>query len=691
MVFIILALAIMTIEWNPMAKQKKQTLKPMTAMPSRMLNGDVRVPGDKSISHRSLMIASQAIGSTEIEGMLEGEDVIRTAKALRALGVQVNRHENGRWQVQGVGIGGLKEPSDVLDMGNSGTSTRLLMGLVSTYDFCSFFTGDASLRKRPMLRAMTPLGQMGANFMSRGGNRLPLVVRGAANTKPIIYESPIASAQVKSAIMLAALNTRGRTTIIEPMPSRDHSERMLTDFGVEVETRLHTDGRFEVSLEGCQEIWVKDKLITVPGDPSSAAFVVAAAILCPDSRVTVRGVCINPLRVGFYETLKEMGAKLEFSNIRTHAGEEVADISISHGRLKAVEVPAERAPSMIDEYPMLAVLASFADGVSRMHGLSELRVKESNRLAAICAGLAANGVRAEEQGDSLIVYGCGGIPKGGGRVETHLDHRIAMSFLIMGLASHLPVTVDDISAIATSFPEFMPLMQAMGAVIEPESTPVQSKDLPEFREIKPMVIAIDGPAASGKGTLARRLASYLGFAYLDTGRLYRATALRLVNTSADHTDEDAAAEAAAAVQEEDLLNPKLRAENIGKIASYVSAMPKVRAALLEWQRNFARRTGGAILDGRDIGTVVCPSAEAKLFITASQSARAHRRWLELSGMGVDVSEESVLREIETRDARDSERAAAPLKPAEGAMVIDTTDIDPNDVFQQALEYIGSRD
>lgn len=662
--------------------------RPMMALKSRSLKGEVRLPGDKSISHRALMISSQAVGTTEVEGLLEAGDVMSTASALRALGVSIDRQESGRWRVRGVGIGGLQEPADVMDMGNSGTSTRLLMGLVASYGFNSFFTGDVSLRKRPMQRAMTPLEQMGAQFLSRSNGRLPLVVRGNGSLLPIRYESPIASAQIKSCIMLAALNTAGRTTVIEPQLSRDHTERMLQEYGVEVETVNLPDGRVEVSLQGHQEIWVKDKLLVVPGDPSSAAFLAVAALITPDSHLVLRNICLNPQRTGLYDTLKEMGGDIRYVNERIASGEPVADIEVRSSELKGITVPAERAPSMIDEYPILAIAAACAKGRTVMQGLEELKVKESNRLAAIHEGLAANGATMELADDTLTVVGTGKPPAGGGKVATHHDHRIAMSFLVLGLVTENPVTVDDITAVATSFPSFVPLMQAVGALIEVASVQKEARvAAPVHQKVPAMTIAIDGPAASGKGTLARRLASYLGFAYLDTGRLYRAAALRLALAGGDATDEEAAVVAAGKITEEDLLNPRLRDEKIGRAASIVSSYPKVRELLLEYQREFAKRKGGAILDGRDIGTVICPEAQVKLFITADREARAKRRWLELQGNGQNVTLESVLREIEIRDQRDSERAAAPLKPAEDAIYMDTTATDANDVFVEALEHI----
>lgn len=426
----------------------------LTGSKSPSLKGKVIVPGDKSISHRSLIIGSQAIGTTEITGLLEGEDVIATANAVKALGVEV-RKEGDKWFVEGVGVGGLTATEGVIDCGNSGTGVRLLMGLVSPYNFETEFTGDESLCSRPMGRVIDPLKQMGINFKSNEG-KLPLTVVGLADAMPIEYELPVASAQVKSAILLAGLNTAGKTSVIEPQKTRDHTELMLKSFGAQVE-RVGD----KIILTGRPNL--KAQKINVPGDPSSAAFLVAAALIVPDSEILIENICINPLRTGLYTTLIEMGADIGFLNERLEGGDKVADLRVKYSELNGVEVPAERAPSMIDEYPILAVIASFAKGETKMLGLEELKVKESNRLAAIYNGLIANGVAAIMGDDDLTVTGAK--VQGGGVVKTHFDHRIAMSFVVMGLASEQAVTVDDGSAIATSFPNFIDLMSGIGAKI----------------------------------------------------------------------------------------------------------------------------------------------------------------------------------------------------------------------------------
>ncbi|MCF4166097.1 3-phosphoshikimate 1-carboxyvinyltransferase [Zavarzinia compransoris] len=432
----------------------------LSAKTSPALTGNVTVPGDKSISHRALILGGVAVGRTEVTGLLEGEDVLHTAECMRRLGATVERLGPGHWQVDGVGVGGLIEPADILDMGNSGTGARLLMGLVAGHPVTAIFTGDASLNRRPMARVTDPLSRMGARFVGRAGGRLPLAVVGARAPMPIEYRLPVASAQVKSAILLAGLCAPGETTVIEPEPTRDHSERLLGHFGAEVRVVDGADGERRVTLRGQPELTAAP--VVVPGDPSSAAFPVVAALIVPGSDVTVENVGLNPLRAGLFDTLIEMGADIAYLNRRVEGGEPVADLRVRHSALKGVTVPASRAPAMIDEYPVLAVAAAFAEGTTRMNGLAELRVKESDRLAAVAAGLAANGIAHEAGPDYLHVKG--GAVAGGGTVATHLDHRIAMSFLVMGLAAGAPVTVDDVRMIDTSFPGFAAMMTGLGAV-----------------------------------------------------------------------------------------------------------------------------------------------------------------------------------------------------------------------------------
>ncbi|WP_299378630.1 3-phosphoshikimate 1-carboxyvinyltransferase [uncultured Kiloniella sp.] len=434
----------------------------LSSTPGSSLKGTVKVPGDKSISHRSLMFGALAIGKTNVFGMLEGEDVLATAKAMRALGANVERDDQGVWHIEGRGIGGLCEPEDVLDMGNSGTSARLLMGILGSHPITTFMTGDASLRKRPMGRVANPLAEMGTQVSCRSGQRLPLMVKGAETPMPIRYKLPMASAQVKSCILLAGLNTPGETTVIETEHTRDHTELMLRHFGAEVRVTQTDEGR-ETTIVGQPELKAAD--VQVPSDPSSAAFPTVAALINEGSELRLPGIGMNPHRNGIYITLKEMGADITLENERTQAGEPVADLIVRASKLKGITVPAERAPSMIDEYPILAIAASFAEGKTVMEGLGELRVKESDRLSAVANGLKACGVTCEEGGDYLIVEGSPAGVKGGGTITTHFDHRIAMSFLVMGMATNEPVKVLDADAIDTSFPDFAKLMNGLGAQV----------------------------------------------------------------------------------------------------------------------------------------------------------------------------------------------------------------------------------
>jgi 3-phosphoshikimate 1-carboxyvinyltransferase len=442
----------------------------LVARPVGPLRGRVRAPGDKSVSHRALMFGALALGETTVRGLLEGEDVLATAAALRALGAEVtHEREAALWRVRGFGVGGGHEPADVLELGNSGTSARLLAGILASHPFTSVMTGDASLRRRPMQRVIEPLALMGARFEGREGGRLPLAIVGTDEMLPIEYRLPVASAQVKSAVLLAGLNIAGETTVIEPEATRDHTERLLRHFGAEVrvapaDPSAKGGGGKRITVVGWPELLGRD--IVVPGDPSSAAFAVVAAAIRPGSDITVENVGINPLRAGLYQTLRDMGADIAFENERELGGEPVADLHVKGGMLTGVEVPAERAPSMIDEYPILAIAAACAAGTTRMLGLAELRAKESDRLASVSAGLLANGVKHEMGAADLVVHGTGAAPTGGGLVATHLDHRIAMSFLVLGLAAREPVAVDDGSPIDTSFPGFVQLMNGLGALIE---------------------------------------------------------------------------------------------------------------------------------------------------------------------------------------------------------------------------------
>jgi 3-phosphoshikimate 1-carboxyvinyltransferase len=434
----------------------------LAAHASGPLRGRLKPPGDKSISHRALILGLLSVGATEIEGLLEGDDVLRTAAACGALGADVARLGEGRWRVRGCGIGSLLAPREALDFGNSGTGMRLMMGVVGGHALTACFDGDASLRKRPMRRILDPLALMGAEALSEAqGGCCPIVLRGTGEPIPIEYRPPVASAQIKSAVLLAGLNSLGRTGVIEAEASRDHTEKMLAHFGASISVEPFGEHGRRIVLEGRPEL--RPAPVVVPADPSSAAFPLVAATIVPGSDIVIEAMMMNPLRTGLLATLLEMGADIEILDRRVEGGEEVADLRVRAAALSGVDVPAARAPSMIDEYPILAVAAAFASGETKMAGLRELRVKESDRLQAVADGLRQVGVGRQIVGDDLVVEGCGGEVAGGGLVKTHLDHRIAMSFLCLGLASRAPMAIDDARMIATSFPTFKALMERLGA------------------------------------------------------------------------------------------------------------------------------------------------------------------------------------------------------------------------------------
>jgi 3-phosphoshikimate 1-carboxyvinyltransferase len=434
---------------------------PLTASRHGPLKGRVRVPGDKSISHRALILGALAVGETKISGLLEGEDVLNTANAVQALGASVERRGEGEWRVHGVGVGGFAQPAAALDFGNSGTGCRLMLGAVAGCPITATFDGDASLRKRPMRRVLDPLERIGAHTLTSNDGRLPLTLAGAREPIPIVFEPAVPSAQLKSAVLLAGLAASGETVVIEAEATRDHTEKMLAHFGAQLRVEVLRAGR-RIALTGQPELTPQP--IMVPADPSSAAFPLVAALITPGSDVIIEGVMLNPLRTGLFATLAEMGASIERLAARNEGGEEIADLRVRAGTLRGVDVPAARAPAMIDEYPVLAIAAAFAEGITVMRGLKELRVKESDRLAGTAELLRANGVTVDVEGDDLIVHGSGsGRAAGGGLVATHMDHRIAMSALVMGLASEKPVQADDTAFIATSFPGFADLMRSLGA------------------------------------------------------------------------------------------------------------------------------------------------------------------------------------------------------------------------------------
>lgn len=450
---------------------------PLRAARCGALKGRVTPPGDKSISHRALMLSAISMGEARVTGLLESEDVVATAQALRQCGVLIDQVGPGEWLIGGVGVHGLDQPGNIIDMGNSGTSARLFSGLAAAHPFAFHMTGDASLRKRPMGRVIEPLSRMGAQFIGAAGGRMPMTVIGAETLLAIEYEVPVPSAQVKSAVLLAALHAKGRSQVIERVATRDHTERMLRYLGADLESVTGTDGETIITIDGFPDLLARD--MTVPGDPSSAAFAAVAAAIVPGSEIEITGIGRNPQRAGLYQTLEEMGADLTWQGDRQAGGETVGDLMVRAGPLKGVDVPAARAPSMIDEYPILAVAASCAVGRTVMRGLGELRVKESDRLAGIATGLAACGVEVAIEGDTLIVEGIGnknggngtkgGAPMGGANVATALDHRMAMSFLVLGLVADAPVTIDDATPISTSYPGFVESFTALGADISAPS------------------------------------------------------------------------------------------------------------------------------------------------------------------------------------------------------------------------------
>ncbi len=728
--------------------------------PSGPLTGRIRVPGDKSISHRALMFGALAVGQSRIAGLLEGEDVLATAAALRAMGARIAK-EGDAWVIDGVGVGSLLQPGRALDMGNSGTSTRLLMGLLASHGITAAFTGDASLSQRPMGRVIEPLAQMGASFTASPGATLPLMMEGMQPAVPIAYRLPVASAQVKSAVLLAGLNTPGMTTVIEPVPTRDHTERMLRGFGVAVEVD-EAEGERRIRVDGPCDLTPCD--IEVPGDPSSAAFFAVAATIVPGSDLVIENVGLNPTRDGIFRVLAQMGADIELRDRREVGGEPVADLRVRHARLGGIAVDPAIAPSMIDEFPILFVAAALAEGTTVTRGLEELRVKESDRLAAMAAALACAGAAVEETQDGLIIHGTAGEPLRGtanGRIRTHLDHRIAMSMAVAGSASRDGVEIDSIDPIATSFPNFMELLarQAVAPpplrrttrndrrrgrfrhsgrlwrdglhhrrlwlshveerarsfpaprhqpsrrraadrlaagphqLAEPGAGRFLGSDCPvglgqgdTRAQKRTMIIAVDGPTASGKGTIAKALADHFGLPHLDTGLLYRAVGRQVFFDGGD-PDDSGDALAGCAFPDELLLDPLLRDEETGGLASRVSVHRPVRQALFDRQRRFALQEGGAVLDGRDIGTVIAPEAEAKLFVTASVEARAQRRFLEMRERGVQVTLLEIADDLRRRDERDRSRAVAPLVPAPDAMVIDTSALEREEAIAAAIEAV----
>lgn len=649
----------------------------LLSRPAFRLHGRISAPGDKSISHRALMLATLADGVTHITGLLESGDIHATEAAMVALGARIETTGPGERTVHGLGRAGIQNPEAALDFGNAGTGVRLCFGLVAGQGRQATFTGDESLCQRPMNRVLEPLAKMGARATSQDG-RLPVTLTGPNRPEPVQHEINIASAQVKSALILAGLQADGDTQVIEPHPTRAHTETMLQAFGADVQSELLPDGRNQVTLHGPARLQAID--IAVPGDPSSAAFATTAALIVPDSEIVVEGVMLAEGRDGLYRVLQDAGYDVTCENERQQAGENVADIRARYGVRPSLHTKAAQASDMIDEFPCLFVLAAFAEGKSRFEGLAELRVKESDRLAIMADLLRQYGVLVDMGEDWIEIHGASAqfgakvSEPGADHFTAHGDHRIAMSAAILAMGGFAPLHVAQAQTISTSYPDFVAHMQHLGA-------PIQIKGESGLR------IAVDGPLASGKGTIARMLARHFKLPYLDTGTLYRGTARAAIAAGVDLADEDKVADLAAGL-DLPLGDPAgLRTADIGAGASKVAALPKVRAALMDLQRRFAARDEGAVLDGRDIGTVVCPDADVKLWITASEAVRASRRRMELAEKGEELSQDEMLQQLRERDARDAGREYAPMRKAVDAHLIDTSEMSIDAAFQAALDRV----
>lgn len=650
------------------------------------LRGSIRVPGDKSMSHRSIMLGALADGVTEVTGFLQGEDSLNTLRCFRAMGVSISDPVDGYVRIEGAGLRGLKAPSKPLYVGNSGTSMRLMSGILAGQDFDSVLEGDASLSKRPMKRVIDPLTKMGAVIESGEGGRSPLRIRGGQKLKGIDYALPMASAQVKSCVLLAGLYAEGETCTTEPAPTRDHTERMLSGFGYEV----RRDGARACVTGGGA---LTGRKIDVPADISSAAFFLVAASIAEDADLTIEHVGMNPTRTGVIDILKLMGGNIEVLNAREVGGEPVADLRVRSAALKGIEIPEALVPLAIDEFPVLFVAAACAEGRTVLTGAEELRVKESDRIAVMADGLVQLGVKATPTEDGIVIEGQG---KAGGNghpvfgeaeIISHGDHRIAMSFAVAGLRASGEIRIHECEYVDTSFPGFADLFRHCGGGLTDETVS------------EAVVVTIDGPSGSGKGTLARRLATRLGFGMLDSGALYRLTALA-ADKAGVALDAPEVAEIARNLNarfdeeggvylDEERVNQSLRTEQTGAMASQIAARPDVREALLARQRAFAT-TPGLIADGRDMGTVVFPDAPAKLFLDASAEVRADRRYKQLIDHGLPANLSALVEDIRARDDRDRNRAVAPLRPAEDALVIDSSAMSIDDVESRMLSFIEEK-
>lgn len=649
--------------------------------PGGALSGRFRVPGDKSISHRSIMLGALADGETVVEGFLEGADSLATLQAFRAMGVKIDGPVNGRVVIQGVGLDGLQAPEQPLDLGNSGTSMRLLAGLLAAQRFPVTLVGDSSLSKRPMRRVTGPLGQMGAEIATTEQGTPPLHISPVAKLQGIEYDMPMASAQVKSSVLLAGLYADSATSVTEPAPTRDHTERMLQSFGYEVSVQgaratLQPGGRLQATT------------VDVPGDISSAAFFIVAASLVPGSEIVLEHVGINPTRTGIIHIMRAMGANITLLNERFVGAEPVADLQIKAASLQGITIPEEYVPLAIDEFPVIFIAAAYAEGETRLTGARELRVKESDRIQVMADGLQALGVDAQPTEDGMLIQGQGGLD--GGKVDSHGDHRIAMAFAVAGMRARGDITITDCANVATSFPQFEQLAQKAGMDIHLNREAV----------VVP-VITVDGPSGVGKGTIASQLAQELGWHLLDSGALYRVLALAAeqhgiafdnesaLEVLAEHLDVQFSGDGSSGIRitlEGDEVTDAIRTETVAAAASRVAQYQGVRRALLQRQRAF-RQTPGLVADGRDMGTVVFADAEVKVFLTASAEERAQRRYKQLKEKGIDASLSALVETIKQRDQQDMQRQVAPLRPAEDAHLIDTTNLSVDQVYAQVMQLV----
>ena len=649
--------------------------------PGGALSGRFRVPGDKSISHRSIMLGALADGETVVEGFLEGADSLATLQAFRAMGVKIDGPVNGRVVIQGVGLDGLQAPEQPLNLGNSGTSMRLLAGLLAAQRFPVTLVGDSSLSKRPMRRVTGPLGQMGAEIATTEQGTPPLHISPVAKLQGIEYDMPMASAQVKSSVLLAGLYADSATSVTEPAPTRDHTERMLQSFGYEVSVQgaratLQPGGRLQATT------------VDVPGDISSAAFFIVAASLVPGSEIVLEHVGINPTRTGIIHIMRAMGANITLLNERFVGAEPVADLQIKAASLQGITIPEEYVPLAIDEFPVIFIAAAYAEGETRLTGARELRVKESDRIQVMADGLQALGVDAQPTEDGMLIQGQGGLD--GGKVDSHGDHRIAMAFAVAGMRARGDITITDCANVATSFPQFEQLAQKAGMDIHLNREAV----------VVP-VITVDGPSGVGKGTIASQLAQELGWHLLDSGALYRVLALAAeqhgiafdnesaLEVLAEHLDVQFSGDGSSGIRitlEGDEVTDDIRTETVAAAASRVAQYQGVRRALLQRQRAF-RQTPGLVADGRDMGTVVFADAEVKVFLTASAEERAQRRYKQLKEKGIDASLSALVETIKQRDQQDMQRQVAPLRPAEDAHLIDTTNLSVDQVYAQVMQLV----